>query len=98
MIFPQYLDSADAIRIMSLSLLPVGISKIHISKFLSIEKSRFILMGIVLSLSIMIPSMILLGIWYGILGVATSFVLATMIQAVFFSIINKKFNRENVTI
>jgi O-antigen/teichoic acid export membrane protein len=97
-IFPQYLDSTDSIRIMSLSLLPVGISKIHTSKFLSIEKGRFILIGVVLSLSIMIPSMILLGIWYGILGVATSFVLATMVQAVFFSIINKKWNRENVTI
>ena len=76
-------------RIMSLSLLPSSIVKIYMSKFLALEKSRFILIGIVISLSVLIPTMIVFGMWYGILGVATSFVLATIIQAVYFFIASK---------
>jgi len=94
-IFPKYLESADAIRIMSLALLPLGFVNIYISKFLSLEKSRFILIGLVISLSILIPTMILFGIWYGILGIAYSFVLASTIQAVYFLIANRKLNRED---
>jgi len=94
-IFPKYLESADAIRIMSLALLPLGFVNISISKFLSLEKSRFILIGLVISLSILIPTMILFGIWYGILGIAYSFVLASTIQAVYFLIANRKLNRED---
>ena len=94
-IFPKYLESTDAIRIMSLALLPLGLVKIYTSKFLSLEKSRFILIGLVISLAILIPTMILFGIWYGILGIAYSFVLASIIQAVYFFIANRKLNRED---
>ena len=94
-IFPKYSESIDAIRIMSLSLLPMSLVKIYTSKFLALEKSRFILIGLVISLSVLIPTMIVFGIWYEILGIATSFVLATIIQAVYFSIVNKKWNRKD---
>ena len=93
-IFPKYLDAIDAIKIMSLGLVPVSIVKIYTSKFLAIEKSRFILIGITISLSILIPTMILFGIWYGIIGVATSYVLATIIQSLYFFIISKKWDKK----
>ena len=91
-IFPKYLDAVDAIRIMSLGLIPMSIVKIYTSKFLALEKSRFILIGLVISLSVLIPTMILFGTWYGIMGVAISFVLATIIQSVYFFIISKKWD------
>jgi O-antigen/teichoic acid export membrane protein len=91
-IFPKYLDAIDAIRIMSLGLIPMSIVKIYTSKFLALEKSRFILIGLVISLSVLIPTMILFGTWYGIMGVAISFVLATIIQSVYFFIISKKWD------
>ena len=95
-IFPKYLDAIDSIRIMSLGLIPMSIVKIYTSKFLAIEKSRFILLGLVMSLSILIPTMILFGTWYGIMGVATSFVLATIIQSAYFFIISKKLDKKRV--
>lgn len=94
-IFPEYSESIDAIRIMSLSLLPMSIVKIYMSKFLALEKSRFILIGLVISLSVLIPTMIVFGMWYGILGIASSFVLATIIQAVYFLITSKKWDGED---
>ena len=94
-IFPKYLESIDTIRIMSLALIPMSIVKIYMSKFLALEKSRFILIGLVISLSVLIPTMIVFGMWYGILGIAISFVLATIIQAVYFFIASKKLNRED---
>ena len=94
-VFPKYIESIDAIRIMSLSLFPISLVKIYMSKFLALEKSRFLLIGFVISLSILIPTMIGFGVWYGISGIASSFVLATIIQAVYFFIANRKLNRED---
>lgn len=94
-IFPKYSNSIDAIRIMSLALLPMSIVKIYMSKFLALERSRFVLIGLVISLSVLIPTMIVFGIWYEILGIATSFVLATVIQAVYFFVASKKLDRED---
>ena len=79
---------------MSLSLVPVSIIKIYTSKFLAIEKSRFILIGTIISLSILIPTMILFGTRYGIIGVSISYVLATIIQSGYFFIISKKWGKK----
>ena len=94
-VFPEYTESVDVIKIMSLSLLPMSIGKIYTSKFLALEKSQYILIGMMISLSVLIPTMILFGIWYEVLGIAASFVLATIIQAVYFYIIGKKIDKEN---
>ena len=94
-IFPKYVDSIDAIKIMSLGLVPVSVIKIYTSKFLAIEKSRFILIGVTISLTIFIPTMILFGTWYGIIGLAISYVLATIIQSVYFFIISKKLDKKD---
>lgn len=94
-LFPKYTDVTDIIRIMCLSLIPMGIAKIYTSKFLALEKSRFILIGLVISLSIMIPAMILLGTVYGAIGVATSYVLATITQAVYYYIASKNWDKKN---
>ena len=94
-VFPKYIESIDAIKIMSLSLLPMSMVKIYTSKFLALEKSRFILIGMIISLSVLIPTMIVFGMWYGVLGIATSFVLATIIQSIYFYITSKKWDIKN---
>jgi hypothetical protein len=43
----------------------------------------------------MIPTMIVLGIWYEVIGVAISYVLASVIQAVYYVIMSKKWDKEN---
>lgn len=94
-IFPKYADTVDSVRIMSLSMIPMALVRIYISKFLSLEKNRFLLIGFGISLSVLIPTMVVFGIWFGILGIASSFVLSTIIQVVYFFIVNKKLNRED---
>ena len=92
LVFTEYTESIDAIKIMSLSFLPMTIARIFESKFLALEKSRFLLIGTLISITVLIPTMVLFGIWFEVLGIASSFVLATIIQAVYYVIINKKWD------
>jgi len=94
LVFTEYTESIDAIKIMSLSFLPMTIARIFESKFLALEKSRFLLIGTLISITVLIPTMVLFGIWFEVLGIASSFVLATIIQAVYYVIINKKWDRQ----
>ena len=89
-VFPKYIETIETIKIMSFSLIPMSIIKIYTSKFLSMEKSKIVLIGVMISLSILIPTMIIFGIIFKISGVAISFVLATSIQALYFYLINRK--------
>ena len=75
-VFPKYIEAVDTIKIMSFSLIPMSIVRIYTSKFLSMEKSKFVLTGVIISLSILIPTMIIFGDMFKISGVAVSFVLA----------------------
>jgi len=98
-IFPKYTDAIEPIKIMSLSIIPLSISKIYTSKFLAMEKSKVIFIGSVTSTVILIPTMIAFGIWFGIPGIAASFVLATVIQASYYYLASKKLNKgENTAI
>jgi O-antigen/teichoic acid export membrane protein len=92
-IFPKYVESIDAIRIMSLVFVPFSIVKIYVTKFMVMEKSKYIIISVGVLLGVEIPSMILLGLWYGIEGVATSFVLAISIQALYWYLIDKKLSK-----
>ena len=98
-IFPKYTDAIEPIKIMSFSIIPMSISKIYTSKFLSMEKSKVIFIGSVTSTVILIPTMIAFGIWFDISGIAASFVLATVIQASYYYLASKKLNKgENTAI
>ena len=88
-VFPKYIETIDAIKIMSFSLIPISIIQIYTSKFLSMEKSKFVLMGTIISISFLIPTMIIFGMMFKISGVAISFVSAMSIQALYFYLINR---------
>ena len=92
-IFPEYLESVDSIRIMSLSIIPMSIIQIYTSKFLALEKSKFIIISLIISLSVLTPTMIVFGQWYGVSGIAAAFVISTIIQSTYFIISNKKWNK-----
>ena len=96
LVFTEYTESIDAIRIMSLSFLPMTIARIYESKFLALEKSRFLLIGTLISISVLIPTMILFGIWFEVLGIAISFVISTIIQVIYFLIVNRKWNFQQI--
>ncbi len=89
-VFPKFNETIDAIKIMSISITPISIVKIYTSRFLSMEKSKFILITHVISVSIMVVSMIILGNIIGLNGIAASFVISTLTQAICLFLINKK--------
>ena len=82
--FPKYIETVDAIQIMSLVIVPTIIALIFESQFLGSEKSRVVLIGNAISTVILISGMIVLGLNFGIIGLAWSLVLATSTKTIFF--------------
>jgi len=81
--FPKYLEAKDAIQIMSVAIAPSTIALILESQFLGSEKSRVVLIGAIISLVILICGMIILGLNFGIIGLAWSLIIATSAKTVF---------------
>ena len=93
-LFPAFNESIIAIQIMSLTAIPSSITLILTSKFLGLEKSRYVLIGRILSLSVITSGMIFLGMNFGIIGLAISYLLANTIDASFLSISNYYLRRK----
>ena len=81
--FPKYLEAKDAIQIMSVVIAPSTIALILESQFLGSEKSRVVLIGTIISLVILICGMIILGLNFGIIGLAWSLIIATSAKTLF---------------
>jgi O-antigen/teichoic acid export membrane protein len=90
-VFPKYMEIIEPIRIMSLSVLPATFAKIQISKFLSQERGNIILAGSISYVLILFIGIFTLVNSMGMMGLAISFVLATVSQMMTHTIINKKF-------
>jgi len=88
-VFPQYADAVPIIQILSLAIVPRTVSQLFLSKFLGMEKSKYIVVGVGIFLCVQIPGIYVLGSIYGINGVAVSLVLAEIIQAVFLLLVNR---------
>jgi len=94
-LFPKYNEAADAIQVMSLMVIPSTISMIYTSKFLGLEKSRYVIISKIGSLISIIISMIVLGTMLGIIGLGIAYVISVTIEAMIFILINLKLKSEN---
>ena len=90
-LFPKFGEAVDAIRIMSLVIIPTTISLILESEFLGNEKSRVVLIGTAILVTSLIIGMLVLGSLMGIEGVAYSLVIAHTSKLSFY-LIAKKFS------
>ena len=90
-LFPKFSEAVDAIRIMSLVIIPTTISLILESEFLGNEKSRVVLIGTAILITSLIIGMLVLGSLMGIEGVAYSLVIAHTSKLGFY-LIAKKFS------
>ena len=88
-LFPKFSEAVDAIRIMSLVIIPTTISLILESEFLGNEKSRVVLIGTTILLTSLIIGMIVLGSRMGIEGIAYSLVIAQIAKLGFYLIVKK---------
>jgi O-antigen/teichoic acid export membrane protein len=86
--FPKFIEAVDAIRIMSLAVIPSSIALILEAQFLGKERSKIVIIGTGISLVLLTIGMIVLGSWFGITGVAWSLVIATTAKTSFYLIKN----------
>ena len=86
--FPKFIEAVDAIKIMSLVVIPVSIALILEAEFLGNERSKIVIIGTGISLVFLTIGMIVLGSWFGIIGVAWSLVIATTAKTSFYLIKN----------
>jgi len=88
-LFPKYIETIDAIQIMSIAVVPGAVSMLYTSKLLSLEKSRFVLISKAISVSMLIVGFIILGPIFGIIGLASVFVFTITFEASFLFSISK---------
>ncbi len=93
LVFPKYILAIDAIRIMSLAVVPSTISLLYTSKLLGSENSKAVLIGKLISLTIMIVGILILGNFFNLIGVAVAFVLSPTIEAAYFMYNNKRWGK-----
>ena len=84
--FPKFTESVDAIRIMSVAIIPTTIALILEAEFLGKEKSGVVLIGTAILVTSLIIGMIVLGSLMGIEGIAYSFVIAHTAKTSFYLI------------
>jgi len=81
--FPEFTEAVKIIQIMSFAIVPITVSLMYNSKFLAREKSRYVIIGSMIFLSIQITGILVLGTTFGINGVAISTVLGAISEAIF---------------
>ena len=86
---PQYVEAITVIQIMSVSVIPSTINLMYTSKLLGNEKTKFLLMGSGIYLIILISGIIILGLTYGINGMAVAIIISTSAETGFYYFINK---------
>ena len=80
-LFPKFIDAIDAIQIMSVAIIPATLTLLYTSKLLGLEKSKFVLTAEIISASTLIAGFIILGPIFGIMGLASVFVLSVTLEA-----------------
>jgi O-antigen/teichoic acid export membrane protein len=78
--FEKYTEAIIAIQIISIGIIPQVIDKIYLSKHLSSEKSRMVLISRAVSAVTLIGGILSLGQVYGVTGIAISFLLSLIFQ------------------
>ena len=88
-LFPKYVEAIDAIQIMSLAVVPGTIAILYSSKFLGMEKSRFVLITKLVSLGVLTGGFLYFGPIYGAIGLAWIIVTISVWESTFLLIMNR---------
>ena len=93
-LFPEFTEVVPIIQILSVAIIPFTAAIILNSKFFGTERTKFVLIGSIILVSVQIPSIIVLATLYGVNGAAMSIVLAHTCQSIFL-ILSDKFLKNN---
>lgn len=94
--FPNYINSLNSIRILSMGIIPMMITSTLNSKFLAMKLTRFVLISSIIYQVTQIILIIILGRQFGIEGIALSVVIAMIVQITFLGVAQLRINRKNV--
>ena len=93
-LFPEFTEVVPIVQILSVAIIPFTATAILNSKFFGTERTKFVLIGSIILVSVQIPSIIVLATLYGVNGAAMSMVLAYTCQSIFL-ILSDKFLKNN---
>ena len=93
-LFPEFTEVVPIVQILSVAIIPFTAIAILNSKFFGTERTKFVLIGSIILVSVQIPSIIVLATLYGVNGAAMSMVLAYTCQSIFL-ILSDKFLKNN---
>jgi len=82
-LLPQYEETIVPIQILSLAIIPLSISMIQQSEFLGRENPKFVLLGSALQSILYLILIVVLGQSYGLLGIASGFLISTIFRTLF---------------
>ena len=89
-LFPNFSDAVDIIPIISLAVIPNTIVIIYSAKFLGNEKSKFVLIGSIISTSTYLILLSILSSTSSLVGVSVSFVIGSTLNAGYLIVMSKK--------
>ena len=85
-IFPEFKESVEVVQIMSLALIPSSLSVLYSSELLGSERSKIVLFGAIIGISVIVIGIFTLGKHYGLVGLTASFVIAKIAEFLFLHI------------
>ena len=88
-LFPKYIETIGAVQILGIAVVPSTVTMLYTSKFLSLEKSKFVLISKAISVSMLIVGFIIIGPIFGIVGLSIVFVSTATFEASFLFSISK---------
>ena len=93
-LFPKFIDTIIAIQIVSVAVIPATIGIFYESKLLALEKGKFPIIGKSIGIIIVVVGFLTLGSIYGMIGLATTFVISGFLQTLVVVIGSKTINYE----
>jgi len=93
-LFPEFTEAVPVIQILSIAIIPFTATTILNSKFLGTEKTKFVLTGSIILISVQIPSIVGLAALYGINGAAIGILLGNTCQAIYLILSYKFLNNK----
>lgn len=93
--FPNYINSLNSIRILSLAIIPMMITSMLNSKFLAMKLTRYVLFSSITYQVTQIILIVILGKQYGTDGISMSVVIAMLFQITFLGIAHLRLSKKN---
>jgi len=89
-IFPKYIEAIEIIQIMGLAVIPSALTLIFTSELLGNENSKSVIIGVIISITALILGIILLGEYFGLIGIAVTLVIARTLQCITLFILRRR--------